>query len=136
MKVSFALAVGGALLAGCGQSKTDLGADAGNEWHSPTPRLHLIIPSRYGPAQDLLALGFRNPDTMKVRYQFQIRRYTGPQYVLVAEGQTSLLAPTGTEQINYSTLPTGPFIYKTDSLRVLLSNADTHQRYGDFLLTQ
>ncbi|AMJ65592.1 hypothetical protein [Hymenobacter sp. PAMC 26628] len=139
MNVRFAITIGWLLLSGCAKSKTDLdarqaGADDG--WHSPTTRLHLVVPSKYGPAQDLVAIVFHNPDTMKVRYRFQIRRYTGARYVLIANDHTTLLPPHGAQQINYSTLPTGRYDYKKDALRVLLTNEDTHQNYGEFLLTQ
>lgn len=139
MKTPLALALGWLLLSGCAKLKADLDARpprADDDWHSPTARLHLVVPSRRGPSQDLVAIVFRNPDAAKVRYQFQIRRYTGPHYVLIASGHTNLLAPAETQQINYSTLPTGPYDYGQDALRVLLTNEDTHQKYGDFLLTQ
>ncbi len=139
MRAPFAIAVGWLLLSGCAKSKTDPGgrqASADEGWHSPTARLNLVVPSKYGPAQDLVAIVFHNPDTVKVRYRFQIRRYTGPRYVLIANDLTALLPPNGAQQINYSTLPTGRYDYKRDALRVLLTNEDTHQSYGEFLLTQ
>ena len=139
MRVFFLLTVGWLVLSGCAKLKADLNAspsDAGDAWRSPTPRLLLVVPSKYGPAQDLVAVVFRNPDPVNVRYRFEIRRYTGARYVRIADDHTGLLAPHGTQQINYSTVPTGRYDYKKDALRVLLSNADTHRPYGDFLLTQ
>jgi hypothetical protein len=132
-------AIGWLLLSGCAKLKNDLDAyqtGTDNNWHSATARLKLVVPSKYGPAQDLVAIVFRNPDTTKVRYQFQIRRYTGTHYILIANDHTNPIAPGSTQQINYSTLPTGRYDYEKDALRVLLTNADTHQNYGNFLLTQ
>lgn len=139
MRIFFTVITGLFVLSGCAKLKADLNAsqsDASDTWYSPTPRLLLVVPSKYGPAQDLVAVVFRNPDPVKVRYRFEIRRYTGPRYVLLANDHTGLLAPHGTQQINYSTLPTGRYDYKHDALRVLLSNEDTHQSYGNFLLTK
>ena len=105
-------------------------------WYpSPSNRLQLIVPSKYGPPQDSVAVVFRNPDAVKTRYHFQLRRYTGATYVQIADAQTRLLNPNENQQINYSTLPTGQYVYGKDAIHVLLTNADTQVYYGDFLLT-
>ncbi|AMJ65591.1 hypothetical protein AXW84_09220 [Hymenobacter sp. PAMC 26628] len=71
----------------------------------------------------------------KTQYHFQIRRYTGATYVQIADAQTRLLKPSETQQVNYSTLPTGQFVYGKDAIHVVLTNSDTQEFYGDFLLT-
>lgn len=105
-------------------------------WYaSPTNRLQLVVPSKYGPSQDSVAVIFRNPDAAKVRYHFLLRRYTGVNYVQIADDYTRSLNPKETQQINYSTLPTGQYVYGQDAIRIILENADTKEMYGDFKLT-
>jgi hypothetical protein len=90
----------------------------------------------YGPSQDSVAILFRNPDQVKTRYRFQVRRYTGTKYVQIADDSTRLLNPKETQQINYSTLPTGQYVYGQDAIHVVLNNSVTKEIYGDFKLTK
>ncbi len=124
-------------LASCSKSSTDNNPyRVDPTWYpSPSTRLQLVVPSKYGPSQDSVAVIFRNPDVGKTQYHFQIRRYTGATYVQIADAQTRLLKPSETQQVNYSTLPTGQFVYGKDTIHVLLTNSDTQEFYGDFLLT-
>lgn len=70
-----------------------------------------------------------------MRYHYVIRRYTGVNFVQIGDDFTRLLNPKETQQINYSTIPTGAYVYGQDAIRVILDNADTKEVYGDFKLT-
>ncbi len=137
MKMPGALLLGLLGLTACSKSST--GADPNRvdpTWYpSPSNRLQLVVPSKYGPPQDSVAVIFRNPDAAKTRYHFQLRRYTGATYVQIADAQTRLLNPGENQQINYSTLPTGAYVYGKDAIHVLLTNADTQVYYGDFIIS-
>ncbi|TPG66028.1 hypothetical protein [Hymenobacter nivis] len=123
-------------LASCSKSSDDNPYRVDPTWYpSPTTRLQLVVPSKYGPAQDSVAVIFRNPDAVNTGYDFQLRRYTGATYVEIGTDKTRLLKPGETQQINYSTLPTGQYVYGKDAIHVLLTNTDTHEFYGDFQLT-
>ena len=123
-----------ALLGACSKDKSEPSIDP--TWYtSPTDRLQLVVPSKYGPAQDSVAIIFRNTEAVKVRYHYVIRRYTGVNFVQIGDDFTRLLNPKETQQINYSTIPTGAYVYGQDAIRVILDNADTKEVYGDFKLT-
>lgn len=124
-----------ALLGACSKDKADPNKIDPTWYTSPTDRLQLVVPSKYGPAQDSVAVIFRNTESVKVRYHFTVRRYTGVNFVQIGEDNTRLLNPKETQQINYSTLPTGQYVYGQDAIRVTLDNADTKEVYGDFKLT-
>jgi hypothetical protein len=138
MKLLAILLLSSLSLAACSKSSSDNNPyRVDPTWYpSPTTRLQLVVPSKYGPSQDSVAVVFRNPDAVSTRYHFELRRYTGPTYVQIADDQTRLLKPNETQQINYSTLPTGQFVYGKDAIHVLLTNADSHEFYGDFKLTE
>ncbi|GGF22647.1 hypothetical protein [Hymenobacter cavernae] len=135
MKTFLSLLLCGALLSACSKDNDPKDGIDPTWYTSPTNRLQLVVPSKYGPPQDSVAVIFRNPDQVKVRYHFLLRRYTGPNFVQIADAHTRLLNPNETQQINYSTLPTGAYTYGQDAIHVVLENADTKEMYGDFVLT-
>ncbi|OGX91438.1 hypothetical protein [Hymenobacter coccineus] len=136
MKPLIALSLSLLSLTACSKAADTNPYNVDPTWYpSPSNRLQLVVPSKYGPSQDSVAVIFRNPDAVKTRYQFQLRRYTGPTYVEIADDQTRLLKAGETQQINYSTVPTGQYVYGKDAIHVLLTNSDTHEFYGDFQLT-
>lgn len=127
VKVPRALLLGRLGPVACSKAPDGAGPNrVGPAWYpSPPNRLQLVVPHKYGPPQDSVAVAFRNPSAVKTRYHFRLRRYAGAAGVQTADAQNRWLNPGKNQQMDCSTLPTGAYVHGKDAAHVLPINADT-----------